>query len=462
MAQVDIIKDLILELAAQKQWAEIKSMMIGQHPADLAEIINQSHSDIREHLFSLVEDELKPGVLAELEGRAEADVLEHLSNDEISDLVEEMSPDDAADVIADLSDERSEEVLDLMEEEESEEVRELLKYHEHTAGGIMTTDIMALPEKCSVAEGLEHLTEIENDEPFYYTYIVDDDDRMVGYIGLWELLKVKDKMKTLGAIAHRDFVAAHTDMDQEEVAKLMSKYDLTALPVHDDQNRLVGRITVDDIMDVVEDEASEDILRMGGSHDIELDDNTALQACKARLPWLLITFFITCVGSIVLHRFLHDPKIVAALASLVPIIMAMAGSTGMQSSTLIIRGLSLGALEGQSVARLLLREVTAGLIMGVLCGGLLLFWSQWIFHISPEQNRGYSPVFLGMTAGLALLSAMTFAAIFGAFLPIVLNRIKVDPAVASGPFVTASNDILSLLIFYASTIVLIGLHGRIV
>jgi magnesium transporter len=283
----------------------------------------------------------------------------------------------------------------------------------------------------------------------------------MGYIGLWELLKLKDRTKTLGEMAHHHVVSATVDMDQERVGHLMSKYDLSALPVVDTQQRLVGRITWDDVMDVMEDEASEDLFLFAGSDDAELDYASPLQACKVRLPWLLITLGAGFITSTILKRFMLDLSQVFALSFFVPIVLAMGGNTGIQSSTLIIRGLAVGALEGRGITKLLGRELAAGAIMGVFCGLIMGIWAHILISFSPGQGTEFSPLYLAFTVGLALFAAMSFAAIFGAFVPIVLNRAEIDPAVASGPFVTASNDILALLIYYGVAIALIGLYGQV-
>ncbi|NKB25446.1 MAG: magnesium transporter [Kiritimatiellae bacterium] len=458
MPQIDLLKDLVFKLAHEKSWHEVSTVMIGQHPADLAEMISQADSDIREHLFALIEENLKPNVLAELEGSAEEEVLQALTNSEISKIVEGMSPDDAADVIADLSDERSEQVLDLMEEQGSEDVRALLKYDEDTAGGIMTTDIVSLSEHMTVTECFDHIAEAEHDEPFYYAYTVDPEKKLTGFIGIWELLKIKDRNITLHEITHRDFISAKTDMDQEDVAKLMTKYDLTALPITNEQEKLVGRITADDVMDVIEEEASEDILRLAGSDDAELISSSPLKACKIRLPWLFITLVTSSITILIMNRFTAMPlKEILLLVNFVPIVMAMGGNTGIQSSTLVVRGLALGTIEKNRVFKVLKREITTGLIMGLFCGVVTGCAAHYYFSVTVQSPTSFSPIYLAFTVGIALFSAMTFAALYGAFVPIFLDRLNIDPAVASGPFVTSSTDVSALGIYYGIIFILLAL-----
>lgn len=433
-------------------WEQIPKFFEELHPADIAEIINHAPTSAHNLLFDLIDDEIKPDVLAELDDQAEADILEELSDEEISDIVEEMAPDDAADVLGELEDEQREEILDLMEDEESEEVRELLQYDEDTAGGIMTTDFVAVRASMTAGEAIDHISSLELEEPVYYAYVVDTEERLTGWIQLWELLKQTNRNLTLEELAEKETISVHTDADQEEVARLATKYDLSSLPVLDWQNKLVGRITVDDIMDVMEEEASEDIFKFAGSNESELEYSSPLHACKSRLPWLMVTLFAGFVSSIILKRFI-DHHIVA-LSFFVPIIMAMGGNTGIQSSTLIIRGIAVGSISEKELFRLLLRELAAGALMGLICGVIIGIWAKYMVGTSSEIPALY----LAFTVGVSLFSAMMFAAVFGAFAPLLLNRLKVDPAVASGPFVTASNDILALLIYYGVTLFLILLR----
>ncbi|RKX39155.1 MAG: magnesium transporter, partial [Verrucomicrobia bacterium] len=433
-------------------WEQLPLFFEELHPADIAEIINHAPASAHNKLFDLLDDEVKPDVLAELDDQVEADILEELTDEEISDIVEEMAPDDAADVLGELEDEQREEILGLMEEEESEEVRELLQYGEETAGGIMTSDFVAAQASMTATEAIDYIAELDMEEPLYNLYVIDQEGRLTGWIQLWELLKKANHDLPLEELADKETISVHTDADQEEVARIASKYDLSSLPVIDGQNKLVGRITVDDIMDVMEEEASEDIFKFAGSDDSELEYTSPLHACKSRLPWLMVTLFAGFVSSVILKRFIDHH--VVALSFFVPIIMAMGGNTGIQSSTLIIRGLAVGSITEREIFKLLGRELTAGALMGLFCGVFVGIWANFMVGTGGDIPA----IYLAFTVGVSLFAAMTFAAVFGAFAPLLLNRFKVDPAVASGPFVTASNDILALAIYYAITLSLIVLR----
>lgn len=457
MSEIPELQILARSLIDRDQWDELQTLLAERYPADIAELISEATADDREQIFDLVSDELKPDVLAELEGEVEDELLDSLTNAEISDIVEEMAPDDAADLIGELSTIRSEQVLHLMESEEQQEVRELLQYDEETAGGLMTTEFISFPGTATVQEIFNKIAEDEWDEPFYYAYITDTQQRLIGFIGLWELVLVKDKTTTLQNIAHSDIISVTADEDQEEVAKRMSKYDISAIPVVDRSHRLVGRITFDDVIDVLEEEASEDIFRMAGSDDAELEDMSPLSAVKLRLPWLLITLFSGFLSSYILKAFMSNMTEVITLTVFVPIVMAMGGNTGIQSSTLIIRGIALGSLKNLSYSKLLGRELFTGAIMGLCCGILIGLWVKLFLS---DGAASYSALFLGFTVATSLFMSMTFAALYGAFVPILLERFKVDPAAASGPFVTASNDISALLIYYVITVAFIATHAH--
>lgn len=448
----------IKDLAHDALWDDIRPIINALPCEDIAEILNALPADLIKPVFNQIDEELKPDTLSELEDRVGMDVIESLSNDELADIFEDMAPDDAADIIAELDDTRSEQVLNLMEQEESEDVRRLLSYDEESAGGIMTTDIIVFPGSLIVSKAIKQIAYMDVDEPFYTAYIVDEQNRLIGRIGLWELLKERHRKRTMQEICHSKVISATADMDQEAVARLMSKYDMTSIPVVDHTNCLLGRITIDDIMDVVEEEATEDLFRFAGSNQDEIGYTSPLEACRSRLPWLLITLGTGFITSSILKHFMADFTHVMVLSFFVPVVMAMGGNTGIQSSTLIIRSISLGALEGRSVFITVGREIATGAIMGIICGLVVAGWAQYMIA-SEHLAAGVSPLYLALTVGIAMMCAMTFATVFGAISPMFLSRLGADPAVASGPFVTSSNDIFALLIYYLVAVVMLIKHN---
>ena len=448
---INRIKEQIQFCISGELWQKLPPLLDKLHPADIADVIENAPDDIQNQIFDLLDDEAKADVMAELDDSTEAEILEELTAEEISEIAEEMAPDDAADMLGELDEERSEEVLELMEDEDSDEVRELLRYEEDTAGGRMTTDFVALRSTQTAQEALNHIGSLDIDEPIYFAYVTDPNEMLLGYVQIWQMLKTENLNRTLGELAEETTFTATPETDQEEVAQMMSKYDLSSLPVVDDIGTLVGRITIDDVVDVIQEEASEDLFKIAGSDDTELEDPSPFASCKARLPWLLVTLVAGFISSLILKRFIENPQI-AILSSFVPIIMAMGGNTGIQSSILIVRGLALGTFDDRKLFQLLRHELLTGLIMGVVCGGIIGLWARFII------GDDGSALYLAFTVGLALLSAMIFAAAFGAFVPLLLNRFKIDPAVAAGPFVTASNDVMALLIYYGITFLLISMR----
>jgi magnesium transporter len=446
-----------LALIDRAQWDALLPLLEREHPADIAELIARTPDDTRTQVFNLLDDETKADVLSELDDTVEEALLEALSPQQISEIVEEMAPDDAADVLGEMDEERSETILNLMDEEESQDVRELLAYDDESAGGIMTSDFVALPSHKTAADALAHIGDLELEEPLHFIYVTDDSNTLCGYAQLWKLLKAENRNSPLSELIETDMFFARTDTDQEEVARLMSKYDLSSLPVLDTLGRLVGRVTIDDVVDVLEEEASEDIFKLAGSSEEELEYKSAFRATRARLPWLLITLGTGLVTSVILKAFMQSISTmeVLALSFFVPIVMAMGGNTGIQSSTLIIRGLAIGSFGGRNLYRVFLREMLTGMIMGGICGLAIGLWAAFIVG----TGTAYAPATLALAVGLALFCAMMFAATFGAFTPLLLNRFNCDPAVASGPFVTASNDIFALLIYYGIIVLMLPAIG---
>lgn len=449
MSSLNRIKEQIQFCIRGELWEKLPELLDRLHPADIADVIEDAPDDVQNRIFDQLDDETKADVLAELDDATEADILDDLTAEEISDIAEEMAPDDAADMLSELDEKRSEEVLELMEDEDSEEVRELLQYDEETAGGRMTTDYVALPDTATVKEALIHIGSLELDEPIYFAYVVNKEDVLTGYVQIWQMLKTENRRKPLAELAEENTLTVTPDSDQETVAQIMSKYDLSSLPVVDHKGHLLGRITVDDIIDVLEEEASEDIFKMAGSDDAELEDPSPLSSCKTRLPWLLVTLASGFISSLILKRFIDNPQI-AVLSSFVPIIMAMGGNTGIQSSILIVRGLAVGSFDESKIYKQLGHELLTGLLMGIICGTIIGIWARVVIGSTDTA------LYMAFTVSLALLSAMIFAAAFGTTVPLLLNRFKVDPAVASGPFVTASNDVMALVIYYLVTFLMVS------
>jgi magnesium transporter len=335
-----------------------------------------------------------------------------------------------------LPEERAKEILSLMREEDSTEVADLLKYPKDTAGSIMTTEFFALPEDATAQATIQRLQLATDAEMVFYIYVTDKDERLVGVLSLRRLLTAHPTTP-LKNIATRDVISVTVDMDQEEVARQVASYNLLAIPVIDNDNRLVGIITVDDVVDVIREEATEDMLKMAGaSEEDSVSKSSSVASAKHRLPWLFTNLVGSLLSGAILWEFRYTLQEVVAIVSFIPVIAAMGGNVGLQSSTLIIRGLATGRIELTDVRAVFFREIKVGLLMGLACG-MILTLVGWIWH------QG----FLGMVVGLSLIIAFMVSTSMATFMPIMLKRMNVDPAVAAGPFVTTANDITGITIY---------------
>ncbi|GAB4268843.1 MAG: hypothetical protein Kow0029_04460 [Candidatus Rifleibacteriota bacterium] len=426
------------------------------HPADLADILDDLDHSERISVLENLDEDVAAETLAEAEAETQLQIIEQLDAETASEIIEEMDPDEAADLLQDMDQEKAKAILDHMNLDDSSDVRKLLEHGEDTAGGLMTTEYAAIYEDFTVADAFSHLRLVAADiEIIYYLYVIDHEEKLKGVVSIRDLLSANPSV-LVSEIMDDDIVAVTPDTKQEEVAKLIAKYDYMAIPVINEKHEILGVVTVDDVMDVMEEEASEDLFKFAGSSEDELTYTSPFQACKARLPWLLITLGTGFITSSILKNFMADFSQVLVLAFFVPVVMAMGGNTGIQSSTLVIRGIALNAFSGADLFKRLLSEIAAGALMGAACGTVVGVWAKFLISSDASVATSYSPMFLAMTVGIAMMAAMTFAAMFGAFVPIVFNRFKIDPAVASGPFVTSSNDIFALLIYYAVSLFMLS------
>jgi len=426
------------------------------HPADLAEMLEDLDESEQISIIENLDEDLAAETLAETDVETQQQIIEKLDTETASEIIEEMNPDEAADLLQELDQDRAREILEHMDLDEASDVRKLLEHDEYTAGGIMTTEYAAIFEDFTVAQAFSHLRLVAADiEIIYYLYVIDNEERLKGVVSIRDLLSANPS-ELVTEVMDDDLVYVYASTPQEEVANLISKYDYMAIPVVNDQQQILGVVTVDDVMDVMEEEATEDLFKFAGTTDEELSYNSPLQACRARLPWLLITLATGFITSTILKFFMAEFKEVIALVFFVPVVMAMGGNTGIQSSTLVIRGMALNSFSGTDLFKRLMREIAAGALMGLACGLVVGLWAEYLIRSGEAGSLNFSSTYLAVTVGLAMMGAMTFAAMFGAFVPILFSRFNIDPAVASGPFVTSSNDIFALLIYYGVSVILLA------
>ena len=453
------------ELVEKGLWGQVSAEFADEEPADVAELLSHFPSDELPTVFKAVPDDLKPDVLAELPTDTAAELAAAIPAAAAADIVNEMAPDDAADVLGELDDkEVSSKIIEGMDDENAADVSRLMTYPEDSAGGIMTTDLVAVRPEQSVKDALAAIGSTEDEDHVYQVYVVDGDGKLLGAITLPDLLREKDQLRPVTDAMEPDPITVRTDADQQEVAELMAKYDLPVVAVVDADGRLLGRITHDDATDIIKEEAEEDILNLAGTSDEELGNVSAWRSCLYRLPWLFITLLGGVVTASIMSSFNAAFGAVIVLAAFIPNVMGMGGNTGLQSSVLMIREIASGSSRRHSLWRLFLHELRTGALMGTICGLGIFASALAILFATPAGRSGiaavagstglasFAPFAVAGTAGLALFCAMTFAAGFGAVVPIVLDRCKIDTAVASGPFISVMDDISALLIYYGVSI----------
>jgi magnesium transporter len=434
----DILKDIRDLIEIQNQGA-LLNILVDLHPADIADILTELKKDERKFLFHLLPTDLASAVLTELDQPVVEHILEDVSERQISSFVDQMNSDDAADIISDLPEEIANKVLDQIPVEVSEEVKELLHYDEDTAGGIMALEFILVKDNDTVNQTIKVIRKAKKEiDNIHIVWVVNDQNVLLGSVTLTDLVLAKGKTP-LSKIMDTEIKFVNTDIDQEEVAILFRKYDLVTLPVINESRQLVGQITIDDIIDVVDEEASEDISIFAGSNDEELQEESFLKVSWFRLPWLMVAFVGQLIAALVIKSFQGTLEQIIALTFFIPVIMAMGGNGGIQSSIIVIRGLATGEISLDSIGRRFYRELRVSLFIGIIFGIIMaLVVSLWLDNI-----------LIGIIIGVALNLVIVQASLIGGVIPFVLKRANIDPALASGPFITTFNDILGLLIYLA-------------
>ena len=415
----------------------LMKMIDDMRPADVADLIEHLNREERLYLFELLEPEGAGEVLLEIEPPVQERIISELDNQALSEIVHELDSDDAADLVGDLPAERAKEIIEKLDDEVSEELEKLLPYPDDTAGGLMALEFVAVKADSTIQEAIETIREKREDvENLYYLWVVDDFDRLVGVISLKDLVLESPRRK-INEIMNPEVISVNVDLDQEEVANLVKKYDLVTIPVIDEYNRLVGRITHDDIIDVIEEEADEDISLMAGVINQEIAEESPMKISRARLPWLIAGLFGGILAAVVINQFESSLEKILALSFFFPVIMAMGGNTGTQAATVAVRGLATGDITLVGMGKRLWVEMKVAFMNGVICGILLgLIVGIWL-----------SDYGLGSIVGFSLILIVLNSGFIGAAVPLALKRMNIDPALATGPFVTTSNDIISLLIY---------------
>ncbi|MDO9465382.1 MAG: magnesium transporter [bacterium] len=432
---INIVQDYLSSNAVVK----LQRFLNKLHTADVADVISHLEAEEGQKILNMLKPEVTAEVLNEVDSVLAKKLVQAMSPIRLSKMLDTMPPDNAADILQYLPEGEHLKVLAQMTEEEAaEEVAELIQYDKDTAGGIMTTEFVSFHEDATVADTLEYLRKDMDVEAGYYIYTTDREDHLRGVVTLKKLI-MADPDKRLKNVMISDIISVKPDSDQEYVANLVAKYDLLAVPVTDASNRLLGIITVDDIIDVIREEATEDVYKSVGTTEDELLTKSSFNVAKIRLPWLITTLLGGLICVLVVSRFKFVLEQVIALAFFMPIIAAMGGNIGIQSSTIVVRGLATGIIDTKKVWKMLFREVRIGAIMGLACGAVVgtvgVLWQRQLV--------------LGLVLFVSMFMAIIVAAAIGAIIPLVFNKFNIDPAIATGPFVTTANDITGMLIYFS-------------
>ncbi|MDJ0830251.1 MAG: magnesium transporter [Desulfobacterales bacterium] len=434
-----ILLDTIRRLLRREANSHLRKIVNKTHAADLSVVFRSLSLSEQLKLFAMIKDNEQKGILfSELEADTFLEIVAELDLNEIVSILEQMPSDDVADLIGRLPDEKSASILEMMQKEDSDEVEDLLSYGDDTAGGIMNPDYVALREETTAKEAIEAIQkEYADVEMPFYLYAVDEFGKLVGVSSLRQLVVVAPQTPLKNFMA-TEVISVQTDMDQEEVAKIVARYDILAVPVVDASNRLMGIVTVDDVIDIFRREATEDILKMAGAGEEFVETKSIWRSTKIRLPWL----FASCVGGIIaffiISWFEVNLNRIAYLAAFIPVIMGMGGNIGTQSSTIVVRGLATGRLNVRDFWHVVFKELTIGCILGVVYGTIIGMVAQ----------ASYTNIPLGLVVGSAVVCSMSIAALVGSLVPMLFARINIDPAVATGPFVTTSIDIISVFFYF--------------
>lgn len=438
-SKFDVVRLSTRRLLKRGAISNLTNLIARLHPADVARVImNLDTPQERRTVFELVEGVAGQGkVVSELSDEMILELLEDRNAADIAWMLRTVPADDAADILGVLPDDVAKNILPLMKAEESQEVVNLMAYPKGTAGSIMTTEFFSLPEETTAREAIQRLQQATKAETVFYVYATDREGRLTGVVSLRELLVVAPTAP-LKSMLFRDVISVNVDTAQKEVASQVANYNLLAIPVIDAEHRLVGIITVDDVVDVIRDEDTKDMLKMAGATEEDAQmSTTSFVAAGLRFPWLLTNLAGSLVSGLILWWFRFTIQEVVAVVTFIPVIAAMGGNLGIQSSTLIIRGLATGRVEPSDIWKVVFREFRIGLLLGVICG-VLLFLTGWVW-----QGNGY----LGMVVGGAILITFLISSTMATVTPLLLRKFHVDPAVAAGPFITTAMDITGVSIY---------------
>ena len=447
--EISVLRDTFRRLIRRHAKTNIAKLITKTHPADMA-VLYRFFTDMEQKtLFNLMIDtEHVSEFLTELDEPIILNLIGDEPPEKIAKLFQKLGVNDQADILALFSDEKTQSVLDLLNAEKQEEVEEIMSYPVDSAASIMTTDVFTLHQNIIAYEAIKEIQKQEKSEMVFYLYITDDDNRLTGVVSLRDLVTTPPETSLMD-IMTKNVVNVRPETDQEEVAKIVARYNYLAVPVVDMNDSMLGIVTVDDVVDVIREEATEDFLqRAGAGKDREILLKSSWENVKSRLPWLFASWVGGVLAAFIIGKFEHMLETTVALAAFIPVIIGMGGNVGTQSSTIVVRGIATGRVEAGGELKLVYKELRVGLILGVLYGILL-----GGFTLLPIIE---APASLGIVVGLSICSSMLIASFVGTVVPLILQKIDIDPAIATGPFVTTSIDILGVTLYFLIASVISG------
>ena len=439
--EINILRDTYRRLLRRNAKTNLIKLTKKTHPADLGTVFRYFSDEEQLSIFSFMDESQHTAeFLSELDDALVNDLLNNESLERIAAIIEKAPTNDQSDILNALEDERARSVIELLNAEEQEEIAEIMGYPDDSAGALMNTEVFTLHEGITAGDAIKTLQDQEGAEMVFYLYITDDDDRLVGVISL-RALTTTPSSTTLKDIMIKNVHSIRPETDQEDVARIVAQYNFLAVPVLDPESHLLGIVTVDDVVDVIREEATEDFLQMAGAgKDREILLKSSWENAKTRLPWLFASWIGGVIAASLIGAFENMLENMIALAAFIPVILGMGGNIATQSSTIIVRGMATGRVNIGGEIKLILKEMKVGLILGILYGILLGVFARFIFYNAHEN--------LGIVVGLSICVSMIVAATVGTVIPLILRKLDIDPAVATGPFVTTSIDILGVLFYF--------------
>ena len=432
----------IVRLIQRRAYPNLRNIIAKTHSADIARWFPRLRTEAKQSLFEILVEEKRMGeVLRDLNGADIAEFVEGTELTVVAEILHTIPADDVTRILSDLPAEKKSELLGLIEGATSADVERLLEYEEKTAGAIMTPNFFALSEETTAAEATARIRELADIEMVFYVYVIDAENKLKGVLSLRQLVATKPDTPLKDLMSSHVYTV-HTDMPQEEVARAVARYNLLAIPVINSIGQLVGIVTIDDVVDVIREENTEDMLKMAGTGSVDITSRSIFRNTRARLPWLLASFAGGLIAVYVIGIFESQLQTIAALAAFIPIIMGMGGNIGTQSSTIIVRSIAIGEVDIKDTWKVLWREFSTGALLGTAYGLLLGGFASLFPHFREHAWK------LPLVVALSIFLNMIIAATIGTLIPMFFKRIRIDPAVATGPFVTTAIDVFGIFTYF--------------